>query len=189
MAFCTNCGKNNPDSSKFCSSCGTPINGEVVTEVPAVGMRTEAELLDFFRNTLKFPEILIKSYKKPIAMMVETLRPNEVIEFAACGALNMGITSAAGDRIGFAATNRRIILAYYVDATRMLNNALKGRRGNEGIQSIPYDQIYGVSVKKKLLVGTVTIECSDSYLPISLDKPFVDPVYRGLKDAIDNHCK
>ena len=33
MSYCPNCGANNPDSSSFCSSCGTALTGNVSQQV------------------------------------------------------------------------------------------------------------------------------------------------------------
>lgn len=34
MSFCTNCGKQNPDTAKFCTSCGTTLTAKVVSSQP-----------------------------------------------------------------------------------------------------------------------------------------------------------
>ena len=188
MAFCSSCGTKNQDNSKFCCGCGAPLNAGEIREESVNGIRTEKELLNFLRTNVNFSDTLIKMEKKAIPMMIEALFPNEVIEFAGIGRLYAGVASAAGTPVGYAFTNRRLLLVFHANASHMLNNALKLKKNVQAVQSYSYDQICDVFANKKLLTGTVTIECQNENLPITLDRPYVDAVYQGIREVIHRHC-
>lgn len=214
--FCTNCGTKNNDDSRFCCGCGAPLNGGAPAQAPvqapypqdqyqqpygqyqqpyaqnpypqqqAVGMRTEEDVNNFFRNVLGLQEKYIGKYQKMVTPLVRSLMSNEVIEFACVGAHNFSM-STGGDMCGYAMTNMRMIISCPGNALRSAANASRGRRTFQGVQSYTYDQINGVSYNKALLTGTITIDFFDGAMTIGVDKKFTEIVHDGISKAIYAH--
>lgn len=43
MSFCTKCGKQNPDTAKFCTGCGTTLTPIIATSVPSQPLSPQIE--------------------------------------------------------------------------------------------------------------------------------------------------
>lgn len=187
MAFCSNCGTKLADGTRFCSSCGASLGGTapVSADALAVGMRTTDEVLSFFVTGLGMKEKYKERYRKGVDMLVQDLMPNEAIEFATCAVLNF--SSSGGTQVCIATTNKRFLIAYTPSTAKSLNNALKGQKNMNGVQAYHYAQISGINYSKGLLVGYVNVDFVDGTLSFGVDKPFVDPVYQGLRKSVYAH--
>lgn len=209
--FCPNCGTRVNDDSRFCGNCGTPLStaAPAPAQEPiqqsyqqcqepvqqsyqqpyqqqyqqATGMRTEEDVLDFFRNTLQFKEKYVQKYRKAVSMLVQALMPNEAIEFAFMGVNNMGRNGGSG-MLGYAMTNMRMLIAHPENSLVSINNAMAGRRTTHGVEAYTYDQIGGVSYNKGLMLGTITIDFYDGSGDISLDRGWVEQVYNGINETL-----
>lgn len=188
MAFCSNCGAQLADGTRFCSSCGAAVGGAapVTREAPAVGMRATDEVLNFFVTGLGMKEKYKERYRKGVDMLVCDLMPNEAIEFATCAVLNF--SSSGGTQVCIATTNKRFLIAYPENAIKSMNNAMKGLRTMRGVQAYNYAQVSGINYNKGLLIGYVDVDFIDGKLSFGVDKPFVDAVYQGLRNSIYKHC-
>ncbi len=187
MAFCSNCGTQITDGSRFCPGCGSPtgVATAVHQEAPAVGMRTTDEILRFFVTGLKMKEKYTERYRTGVDMIVHDLMPGEVVEFATCAVLNF--SSNGGTQVCVATTNRRMIIAHTPSSAKSINNALKGRGTMRGVQAYNYAQVSGINYNKGLLLGTVDVDFVDGRMSFGVDKPFVEAVYQGLRNSIYKH--
>ena len=187
MAFCTNCGTQVNEGSKFCPSCGSPVGGgaPAAKEEPAVGMRTAAEVENFYRNTLQFQEKYIKSYRKGIDKLVNTLLPGEVIEFAThCIVGGLSSTSVPAE---VAATNRRFIIASTANASVSFNRAKRGM-GTSDVESYGYNTFSGITSQNGLLTASVNIAFVDGSITLGVDKKWLSIVYKGLSASFYQHA-
>ena len=115
MAFCSNCGTQLADGIRFCPSCGTSIGGSapaapVSRNTQVVGMRTTAQVLDFFVTGLGMKEKYKERYRRGVDMLIRDLMPNEAIEFATCAILNF--SSSSRTNVCVATTNRRLLISF-----------------------------------------------------------------------------
>lgn len=184
MAFCSNCGAKNAEDARFCSGCGKSIGGAAPKPV-VNGMRTEAEVLDFFTNTLKYKGSYPKKYLAMLRPIIRSLMPDEVIVFPFVGAQNM--TAKGGDMCGYAMTNRRMLIYHQEDSLRASNNAVKGRSTLHGMESHAYEEIASVTYDKGLLIGTIHIDLYTATGTISVDKKWVEQVYQGINEAVSSY--
>lgn len=182
MVFCTNCGNQIEDGSQFCPKCGTPV-GAASQAHQAIGMRTAEEIQHFYRNTLQLQEKYIQQYSAGINMLVNSLLPDEVIEFASHGIIG-GLQNGTAAEI--ATTNRRFLIANTPSTSTRMNSAMKGIRRNQ-IESYRYDAFSGITYQNGLLLGTVNIDFIDGKIIIGVDKKWTQIVYKGLSFSFYQH--
>ena len=188
MAFCAKCGKQLAGDSKFCTGCGAAVGGTAQTPVQAPaqasGMRTAAEVENFYRNTLKFQEKYIKSYRTGINKLVNGLIPGEAIEFAThC---IVGGLSSTGVMAEVAATNRRFIIATNANMSTTFNRAKRGM-GTPGLESYRYETFSGITAQNGLLTSSVIISFFDGTITLGVDKKWLNIVYKGLSASFYQH--
>jgi len=183
MAFCSNCGTKNADDARFCSGCGKAIGVAASTPKPVLnGMRTEAEVLDYFTNTLKYKGNYPKKYLEMMQPIIRALMPGEVIVFPFIGTQDQ--LSKGGYLCGFAMTNRRMMI-YHPEYTMVsLNHALDRKATLHGIESHSYEEIASVTYDKGLLLGTIKVDMYNTEGIICVDKKWVEQVYQGIYEAI-----
>lgn len=184
--FCSNCGKQLSDGSKFCPACGTALgagNASAGNSSAAVGMHTVEEVQNFYRNTLQFQEKYIKQYTAGITILVNSLMPGEMIEFASHGVIG-GLQN--GTLAEIATTNRRFIIANTPSSAKRMNDAMKSRRRSQ-IESYRYDTFSDITYQNGLLLGTVKIGFVDGTITVGVDKKWTQIVYKGLSASFYQH--
>ena len=183
MAFCTNCGQQIQDNSRFCTGCGHPVGTENTAQAHASGMSTVKDIQNFYRNTLQFAEKYVQQYSPGINMLVNALFPGEIIEFAShcvIGSLKNGIHAE------IATTNRRFLIAKTPGGSLHLNEALKGIRGNQ-VESYAYDNFSGITSRNGLLIGNIDIDFIQGSISIGVDRKWTEIVYKGLSASFYQH--
>ena len=69
--FCTNCGAQLPDGSKFCPNCGTAIHTPVAAAVESVKEEAQEKLHDLYENVQQKADTVLENYQEDVQELKE----------------------------------------------------------------------------------------------------------------------
>lgn len=146
-------------------------------------MRTVEEVQAFYRNTLQTKEKYIKQYSAGVNMLINSLMPGEVIEFASHVVVG-GLQN--GTQAEIATTNRRFLIANTPSSAVRMNTALHGMRRSQ-IESYRYDTFSGITFQNGLLIGSIKIDFIEGSITINVDKKWTQIIHKGLSASFYQH--
>jgi|LSQX01.2.fsa_nt_gb hypothetical protein len=186
--FCTKCGAQLAEGSRFCSSCGQavanspsqdpqPVQAAPVQEAPPqaapaqtapTGMTTAAEVENFYVHTLGMaPKYAIK-YREGIQKLIDTLMPGEVILFAT----HAGVGDSNPKMSELAITDKRIIFA-------------PTARRDTRIETYRISMLGGVRANPGMLLSTIIVQYTDGDRSVlKVDNKFRDIVVNQFNQAM-----
>lgn len=173
--FCQKCGNEINDNSNFCSKCGFQVGNNqsnYTTPTQTVsGMRTQAEMLAFMQQN----GISSIEANKHLPLIVNSLMPNEAVQFVFCGNQNSSGIRSQGIHV-YAFTNLRLIVA---------QDIVSFQHGNlRGVEVYTYNQFGNISYSKNIATGTISIAFFTGTGNIMVNKKTVEFIYNSINQVL-----